>query len=167
LANPGLDLVRQTDKLKAEERQIFLDLKSWRSFRTTHALKWQKTRFKKPNPAIPKVRGLYAFTLELFPTILPPHGYILYVGITGDKAARTLRERYNEYFVEARSANARPKVQYMLVKWQRDLFFNYVELPDPSIDLKELESAFINAVRPPVNERDFRAKVSRPRRAKF
>jgi hypothetical protein len=53
----------------------------------------------------------------------------------------------------------------MLKNWEKDLFFNFVPLPKTSIDLARMESAFINAIIPPFNERDVNAEVFAARAA--
>ena len=96
-------------------------------------------------------RGIYAFTLELTGLKLPPHGYILYVGIAGDTSGSSLQKRYGQYLQELRSESGRPAVFYMMRNWPDDLFFNFVALPNKKVDLAKLERAFINSVMPPAN----------------
>jgi hypothetical protein len=160
------DVVNFSRKYKAGMRSLFLDLKRWRKFTTRYRLDWEKARFTPENQdAIPKQRGIYVFTAELSPAKLPPHGYILYVGIAGDKSAGTLYKRYGQYLREGKEANNRPAIVYMLKNWEKDLFFNFVPLPKTSIDLARMESAFINAIIPPFNERDVNAEVFAARAA--
>ena len=42
-------------------------------------------------------RGVYAFAISQESNVLPPHGYILYIGIAGRDSDRPLRARYREY----------------------------------------------------------------------
>jgi hypothetical protein len=71
------DLVNFTKKYKGSLHSFFLDMKSWKKFKTRFKLHWKKTRFDAAgHAAIPQERGIYAFTVELAPTKLPPHGYI-------------------------------------------------------------------------------------------
>ncbi|APZ97619.1 hypothetical protein BWQ93_03295 [Sphingopyxis sp. QXT-31] len=89
----------------------------------------------------------------------PPHGYIMYIGITGEEALhRTLNDRFYEYLKEQRR-NKRPKVHYMLAKYSDDLFFNYVPIADDTFDLGQLEADLNDAIIPPVVEKDFSAEV--------
>lgn len=162
------DIFDLTAKYKAGERRFFLDMERWRNFRTRYRLDWQKTRFEAANLAtVPEVRGIYAFTLELAPSKLPSHGYILYVGITGDKSAANLRKRCAQYLRHLRDKTGRPRVLNMLHTWQSDLFFNFVPLPNSSIDLAKIERAMLDAIVPPVNDRDMSAEITAARKAAF
>jgi hypothetical protein len=164
----SLDLVDQVAKYKAELFQFYLDFDQWKTFKSRHSLNWQKTRFDATKPSdIPNERGVYAFTLEMLPTKLPTHGYIMYVGITGDQSPATLRSRYSQYLREMHQAKRRPKVRHMLRKWHKDLFFNFAPLPGNNVDLAKLETAILNAVQPPINERDMSADIMSVRKAAF
>lgn len=55
----------------------------------------------------------------------------------------------------------------MLERWEGDLFFSFVPIPDKRMSLSKIETAFLSAIRPPVNERDFEANISHTRRAAF
>jgi len=161
-----VDLVNAADKYAAALRRFYLDVKSWQTFNTSHALQWDKCRFTKDNRAqIPRERGLYVFTLELSPSELPAHGYILYIGIVGDKNDRTLYDRYGDYLRNLRTLLGRPRVIYMLSKWDGHLFFNFVPLSNKAISLANIEQDFLDAVNPPVNQTDFSADVRAARTA--
>jgi hypothetical protein len=163
------DLVDFTKKYKGDLHEFFLDMRSWKKFKTKIQLNWQKTRFDEANLAsIPKERGIYTFTIELSPAKLPPHGYILYVGITGDISDANLYKRYNQYLLKLKSDDGRrPAVSYMLWNWRNHLFFNFVPLPNKKVDLAKIERAFINSVMPPVNQMDFTAEIQAARTAAF
>ena len=162
------DLVNFTKKYKAELAEFFMDLKSWRRFKTRHTLDWQKIRFGEAHHgSVPKDRGIYAFTVELSPTKLPGHGYILYVGITGDDSEANLYKRYAQYLRHLKNQDGRPAVFYMLDNWGDDLFFNFVTIPNASVDLAKIEKSIINAIIPPVNKRDLVATVASAKAAAF
>jgi hypothetical protein len=162
------DLVDSAKKYKGDLHEFFLNMKSWRKFKTRFRLDWQKARFGQGSLAlIPKERGIYAFTVELSSAKLPAHGYILYVGITGDNSQANLYKRYSQYLMDFKNENGRPAVVYMLKNWSGDLFFNFVALPNKSVDLAKIETAFINSVMPPVNQTDFSAKIRAAKRAAF
>ena len=155
------DLVNFTKKYKGELTEFFMDLKSWRRFKTRHTLHWQKIRFGEANHAsVPKDRGIYAFTIELSPTKLPGHGYILYVGITGDDSDANLYKRYAQYLRHLENQDGRPAVYYMLENWSDDLFFNFVPIPNTKVDLAKIEKSILQAVIPPVNKRDLGATIT-------
>jgi hypothetical protein len=164
-----VDIVDLVAKYKAEAHSFFLDVDQWKTFSSKHPLQWQKIRFETANaPQIPDQRGIYAFTLELLPTQLPAHGYIMYVGITGDKSpASNLRTRYSQYLRELRYSKGRPKVRYILRKWGTDLFFNFVPIPARTVNLRRLETAMLNAIWPPGNIRDMSADIMATRKAAF
>ncbi|RUW90244.1 hypothetical protein [Mesorhizobium sp. M7A.F.Ca.US.010.02.1.1] len=162
------DLVNQTKKYKGELHEFSLSMTQWRKFKTKYKLTWQKTRFDEANHVhIPKERGIYAFTVELSPSKLPQHGYILYVGITGDTSAATLHSRYRQYVANLKKEDGRPAVFFMLKNWSGDLFFNYVPLAGSSVDLSKMEKSLLSAVIPPVNKRDIEATITAAKAAAF
>ncbi len=168
MATKHFDLVKFTKQYKSELHEFFLDMSRWRKFKTKHKLDWQKLRFGQDSPAaIPKQRGIYVFTVELSPAKLPAHGYIMYVGETGEGSKGTLYSRYAQYLREREDEDGRPAVLYMMKNWSDHLFFNFAPLPDKTIDLLELESAFINSIIPPINKRDFEADIRSAKAAKF
>ncbi|MEA9589194.1 hypothetical protein VC279_19925 [Xanthomonas sp. WHRI 10064A] len=160
------DLVEATKRFKAEVESVFMDFDSWKTFKTNYGLTWKRVKFEKGNVNnVPDVRGIYIFTLQVDENELPIHGYIWYMGIAGHRSAHTLRKRYGNYIYDQRSpAWKRPKVRYMLQKWKEDLYFNFVEL-DTGVNLKTIESAFLNAIIPPANLADINATISMPRKA--
>lgn len=162
------DLVNFTKKYKGDLHSFFLDMRSWRKFKTKYKLSWQKLRFGEANhSSIPKERGIYAFTLELSPCKLPTHGYILYIGITGDESEANLYKRYAQYLLNLKNQDGRPAVYYMMDNWSDDLFFNFVPLPNKTIDLAKIERALLNALVPPVNKKDLEADITAGKAAAF
>ena len=168
MAGKHQDLVNHTKKYRAELHAIFLDLKSWRKFKSKWKLEWHKVRFGESNHSlVPKVRGIYVFTAELSPSKFPAHGYMLYIGITGNTSKQDLYKRYGQYLGYLKKKDGRPGIYYMLENWSDDLFFNYVPLPNDSIDLERIEQAFINAVLPLFNKRDIKATIRNAKAAAF
>ena len=162
------DLVNHTKKFKGELHSFFLDLKSWRKFKCKWKLVWQKVPFGEENHSlVPKVRGIYVFTAELSPSKFPIHGYMLYVGITGDYGKQNLYMRYGDYLSHLKNEDGRPAIFYMLDNWSGDLFFNFAPLPDAKIDLALIERRFINTVIPPINKRDLDATIRASKAAAF
>lgn len=162
------DLIADTDRYKASLYQFYLDLEAWRSFKSKYPLSWNKVKFdNSTRTTIPKERGIYAFTLAWDTSDLPHHGYILYLGITGDDSKANLHTRYAQYLNDLRRADKRPKVYYMLEKWKGDLFFNFVPIPDKRLSLRKIEKEFLSAIQPPINLRDMTIRVSDARRAAF
>lgn len=160
------DIVDSVRDFKLYNDNFYVDMKRWKTFQSSVKLDWKRIRFEQANRVkIPKERGIYAFTLLLDSTDLPIHGYILYMGITGDDSGADLHSRYGQYLADARRMNKRPKVCAMLDKWKGDLFFNFVPIPNKRVSLSKLERSFLSAVVPPVNEADIDAKVSGTRKA--
>ena len=162
------DIVDATKRYKAEKYEFFLSMKSWKKFRTRYKLTWSKERFiEGGHTVIPDERGIYFFTIELSPSKLPSHGYILYIGEAGQDSQNTLRRRYVQYVREWKGGRGRPAVKFMIDNWMGDLFFNVASLPDTKVDLKQLETSLLNALIPPINKRDFDAEIMAPRAAAF
>jgi len=85
--------------------------------------------------------------------------YLMYIGET----ERTLRDRFGEYLLEARSDKIRPKLLRILPLYPDHLVFACAPLP-LGIVPRDLESALIEAFLPPGND-DVPATVRRPRKA--
>lgn len=162
----GRDILAATDRRKAYTHSFHLDIARWRRFRAPCALNWTVARFlASSRPHIPEIRGIYVFTVRLDPSELPTHGMVLYMGITGNKSSATLRSRFSQYLQGQRKVDERPKVLDMLLRFKDHLFFNFVPIPDPAINLEALETEFLDAVDPPINERDFSGEYGRTRRS--
>lgn len=162
------DLVTNAERYKSALHEFFLDTPSWRKFAPSIPLTWQKVKFgESSKPHIPEERGIYAFTMEVAAANLPAHGYIMYMGITGDISAANLRKRFAQYLLDLKNEDGRPKVFYMLQQWSNELFFNFVPIPDVAVSLSDIERSFLNAVAPPINERDFDGDLSAARKATF
>jgi len=147
------DLIAEVDRIQAYRREFNVDASRWKQFQPPIALAWSKLRFSEANRShVPKERGLYAFTLAHEPSGFPSHGFIMYIGITGDTSKATLRTRYAQYLAHLRRGNGRPKVYGMLERWDGDLFFNFVPVPDRKVSLTAIEDELLAAVLPPVNE---------------
>lgn len=169
LAAKHYDIVDHSKKYKGDAHTFFLDMRAWRKFKTRYNLNWERVPFVQASrKLVPQEPGIYAFTAELTGAKLPQHGYILYVGITGDGASKAnLQKRYTQYERDLKNMDGRPAVVYMLANWREDLMFNFVPMPNPKVDLKKLEAAFINSIMPPVNRRDFEPKNAAKRQAAF
>ena len=111
-------------------------------------------------------RGVYAFAICRENQMLPPHGYILYVGIAGRNSNRSLRARYGDYLSESKVLK-RPKIARMIVDWERVLKFYFAPVDNDvtSEALQELEKQLNEALIPPLVEGDLDAKTKAKRRA--
>ena len=111
-------------------------------------------------------RGVYAFAVRIESTVLPPHGYILYMGIAGDDSDRPLRERYQDY-LNPNKVKRRAGVARMIGDWHEVLQFMFAPVDDdmPTSDLQSLEIQLNTALIPPYSEQDIDADVRAHRRA--
>ena len=111
-------------------------------------------------------RGVYAFAICLQSNVLPPHCYIMYIGIAGKDSERPLRDRYKDYLNE-RKVLKRSRIARMIGTWHEVLRFFFVPVDEhvSSDDLKKLELQLNTALMPPCSEGDLEADTKRKRRA--
>ena len=111
-------------------------------------------------------QGLYAFAICLNNAGLPPHGYILYIGIAGQDSDRSLRVRYSDYFSESKVMK-RARIARMIGTWHQILRFYFAPVDDDmsSEDLKELEQKLNTALMPPFSVGDLEAETKQMQRA--
>lgn len=146
--------------LKSETQWFVLSPKNWRNYTLTHRLTWQSVKFEDANSAtVPTEKGVYAFVVRHDNGYFPPHGFIMYIGITGIRGSkRTLRARYGEY-VREKKRNKRSHIHFMLNAYEDDIFFFYAPVTDTAVKLDELEKALNDAIVPPMNKKDFSAEM--------
>ena len=131
-------------------------------------LTWESVRYgdeevdRVPNDR----RGIYAFVVCHNDEVMPPHGYILYIGIAGRDSDRPLRERYKDY-LNVRKVAKRDQIALMIGTWHQVLRFFFAPVEDDvsSEDLKTLEEQLNTALMPPFADRDLEANTKRMRRA--
>jgi len=111
-------------------------------------------------------RGVYAFAVCKPSDILPPHGYIFYIGIAGRNSDRPLRARYKDYLNEKKVIK-RNRIARMIGTWHEVLRFFFAPVDDDlsSDDLKALEAQLNTALLPPFSEGDLEADTKSKRRA--
>ena len=111
-------------------------------------------------------RGIYAFAVCHNDEVLPPHGYILYIGIAGRDSERPLRERYKDY-LNVKKVMKRDRIALMIGTWHQVLRFFFAPVGDEvsSEDLKVLEQQLNTALMPPFSVGDLDADTRRKRRA--
>ena len=154
------DLVKHADELKADMRNFFISPKQWSKSQVKIPLAWQDLRFSQENKKnVPKKRGIYAFIINHQNNHFPSHGYIMYIGITGAKSEkRTLNDRFGDYLRDKKN-DKRPRINYMLNKYEDDLVFSYVPIDNQKIDLEQLEKDLNDALLPPFSINDFTANI--------
>ena len=111
-------------------------------------------------------RGVYAFAVCRNNNVLPPHGYILYIGIAGRDSQRPLRDRYKDY-LNAKKVMKRERIARMIGTWHRVLRFYFAPVDDDvsSEDLKTLEQQLNTALMPPFSVGDLEAETRQMQRA--
>ena len=163
-----IDFVRSVNEFKAYKLPFVINPKQLEKFSTTANLNWEKVEFSPKNKKqIPKERGIYAFILEHNKmSKLPSHGYVLYIGISGDNSKHTLNARYADY-IRDKKEKKRPSIHYMLNNWQKFLFFHYASVTDKRINLKKLEADMSDALMPPFSKQDFSGEIRDITKAAF
>ena len=111
-------------------------------------------------------RGVYAFAISYPNRVLPPHGYILYIGIAGRKSDRSLRERYRDYLTESK-VKKRVHIVRMIGYWESVLRFWFAPVDDAvtAEDLQNMERQLNAAFVPPFSITDIDAETRAWRRA--
>ena len=131
-------------------------------------LHWQSVRYQDTDlQKVPDNRkGVYAFTIREDSQVLPPHGYVLYIGAAGITSGRSLRDRYGDYRTPQKILK-RSKIAMMIGTWHEVLQFMFapVDHDFTTAELKELEKQLNTALLPPYSQQDLHATVRRQRRA--
>lgn len=111
-------------------------------------------------------RGIYAFAIHHPSSLLPPHGYILYIGIAGKNSKRSLQARYRDYLNQS-IARKRPSIAMMIGNWHKVLKFFFAPVGDEvsSDDLKQIEIELNSALMPPFSVGDLKAELRAKRKA--
>lgn len=153
------------NELKIYAKDFTLSPKQLRTFSTTAKLDWKKVKFTPGNhKSVPVARGIYAFVVEHNVSQLPPHGYVMYVGITGDTGKHNLRRRYGNYLRD-KLVDKRAGIHYMLNNWAASIYFHYAVVADKRYRLATLETNMTDALIPPYNSKDFSAEVRKAKKA--
>lgn len=111
-------------------------------------------------------RGIYAFAICSQGMALPPHCYVLYIGIAGRRSNRSLRDRYKDY-LNVKKILKRERIARMIGSWRSVLRFYYAPVAPEmtSEELEELEKQMNGALLPPMSEGDLEATIKAQRRA--
>jgi hypothetical protein len=152
-------------QLKKYETRFVLNPAQIRGFAAKYNLDWKKIEFNQANQLyVPRCRGVYAFVVEHNHSDFPPHGYIMYIGETGQDGNYNLYKRYGDYLKDKRVPK-RPGIHYMLIRWEPCLYFHYAAVKDKRVNLKKLEKSLNDAFIPPFSTNDFSAEIRRGKRA--
>lgn len=155
-----LDIVNEIDGLRKYRKTFILSPVQWQLLNIPR-LGWNNVKFTKENlDHVPDVRGIYLFIIKYNCDLLPNHGYIAYVGLTGNDNERTLNDRYKEYLRD----QVRPKryhIHELLNRWKDDIYFYFAEVPDRAIPLTVIETNLLDTLIPPYNRKDFTGDFGR------
>lgn len=156
----GTAFVEQVERFRVERRSFYLSPDRWASSRVNVSLDWNEVKFEAGNrESVPERRGIYAFVVKHPSNHFPRHGFIMYIGVTGERnKERTLRNRFSDYLNEQKK-NKRPKVHFMLTKYTNNLYFNFAPIDNDNFDLGQLEIDLNDALVPPVGRKDFSAEI--------
>lgn len=125
-------------------------------------LRWIPIPFTSNNKKLVAAkRGVYAFVVKSEFSDLPTHGYVMYMGITGnDSEARNLRIRYSDYLIHKKLIKPKKRIgiHHMLNIWTDCLYFYFAPVPRPH-DLGAIEIALNDCLVPPFVRDDFSAEV--------
>ena len=151
-----LEIILSPEKLKFDGYNF--QLNTWQSIKFGNVQEIEQI----PNDK----RGIYAFAICHPQPNLPPHGYILYIGIAGRKSSRSLRARYKDYLLPG-LVSKRARIAYMIGNWSEVLRFFYVPVEDniSSEQLEEMEKYLNTALLPPFSEGDLEVETKKRRRA--
>ena len=132
------------------------------------SLDWKSVPYgKKHKNKVPNdKRGIYAFVIRHPSKVLPPHGYVLYIGIVGKSSDRSLRERYQDYLNRGKNQK-RWNIKTMIETWKDVLQFFYAPVEDEfsSSNLQKLEKQLNTALVPCFVLEDLDADVKEMRKA--
>lgn len=165
-----IDFVDQADKEVGKYRTEFSisGQKLQASSYVLPNLAWQSIKY---GPAelgqVPSdKRGIYAFVISHPSPVLPPHGYVMYIGIAGRKSTRSLNARYRDY-LNPQKVIKRERIARMIANWQDVLRFYFAPVDGniTSAQLEEMEKQLNTAMLPPCADGDLEADTKRKRRA--
>lgn len=159
---PIHDPVALADEFAQRDIGFTLVPAQWRQYTNAAPLSWTQVKFTDAGlSTIPTLPGIYAFVIRHANILFPPHGYIMYIGITD----RTLRKRYREYLNEQARCK-RPHIHRLLTRFVDDVEF-YYSAQDATVDLEALETDLLGAILPPLNKKDFPVHIQKARAAQW
>jgi hypothetical protein len=140
-------------------REFLLWKTQWGNYPDPIPLNWKCVRFEKDNRSqIPSRKGIYAFFVEPRIANFPSHGYLMYIGQTGQDSNHNLRKRFGDYLGKS-EGKKRPSIKYMLTKWKGYLYFYYAEIDPDQINLEQLERTLLDTFTPPFVKKGFSGKI--------
>jgi len=159
------DLVKLVDRLKKDREEFWLSKTQWKRSKVPKTLVWNSVIFRRSeSTAIPATRGVYAFQIKYSSGGIPQHGYLMYVGETGNRNSQeTLRSRFLSYFSEMQAKER--SLHYVLCKYEDYLYFHYSPISDRRRNLKNIEAWLCDTLVPPYNVKDFSVEMRKAKKA--
>lgn len=132
-------------------------------------LVWHSIQYNDPTAfdSVPDDKaGLYAFAIRGPNAALPPHGYIVYVGIVGYASNRSLRDRYKEY-LSVHHVIKRERIARMIRSWHEVLTFYFAPVASTVApeELAQMERQLNSTLIPPFAVKDLDSNIKKQRRA--
>ena len=141
------------------KRAFLMWTTQWDNYPNPIALNWKCVKFEKGNKnQIPSEKGIYAFFVEPRIANFPSHGYLMYIGQTGQDSNHNLRKRFGNY-INKGEGKKRRGIKFMLNTWKSYLYFYYVEVDPDQINLEQLEQILLDTFIPPFVKRGFSVKI--------
>ena len=149
-----VDLVKEA---KIHKYEFILWPQRWQQYNPHINCNWSTYPFCQDSvEKIPDEPGVYAFLIQPHIANELDASYLMYVG----KTSRSLKQRFQEYFREAKnSKRGRPKIIMLLQSYAGYLHFSCAVVNQPD-EPEQLENELLKAFLPPANDR-FPAEVSR------
>ncbi|MCB9968267.1 MAG: GIY-YIG nuclease family protein [Geminicoccaceae bacterium] len=138
-------------------------------FQCETALNWASVPFQLESiKQVSNKPGIYAFIIRSDTANLPPHGYVMYVGIAKQRKRQSfLRQRFREYLREQDRADEprRSHISDMLRRWRGLIYFYFATVEEDSNLLDKIEIDLNDAFQPPKSHGDLSATVRAAKRA--
>lgn len=143
------DFIEERMLLGAHRYTFSLWPQQWVAYNLPDLFRWEIHPFQRDQTEnIPSKPGIYSFVIQPGIAAHPSCSYLMYIG----KTARTLQQRFREYFREQQNvAEGRPKILALLNQYQNYLYFCCSVIADTE-RIGEIEDALISAFIPPCND---------------
>ena len=153
------DFIAEVKDPSVYKRAFLLWKTQWDNYPDPIPLDWKCVKFEASyRTQIPRSKGIYAFFVEPRIANFPSHGYLMYIGETGQDSNHNLRKRFADYLSEKKGTKRR-SIEYMLNLWEGYLYFYYAEVDPNQINLKELEQILLDTFIPPFVKQGFSGKI--------
>jgi hypothetical protein len=154
------DFLSNIDEVKSYTIDFILWKEKWDSYvNPSIELNWNCVKLEENSKnLIPTGKGIYALIIEPRISQFPSFGYLVYIGQTGYESNRDLRKRFTDYLRE-KNKKKRPKIYFLLNKWDDYIYFYYAEVDTNEVNLIELEQKLLDTFLPPYSDRGFSAEI--------